>query len=220
METSLRTLLQRLLEQAQAGSPLEWLALAAGLGYAVLAVRRDRRAWVFGAVSSALLAWLAAGARLPLQAALQTAYVAMAVYGFRTWTRGSDAADAGRVRIGRWPPWRNATALVAVGLGTLALAPLLARHADAAWPGLDAAVTLGSLLATWMTARALLDNWTWWIVVDAASVVLYASQGLVFVALLYLVYMVIAVIGLLDWSRRLRDAERAPGRDAERAPPR
>ena len=64
----------------------------------------------------------------------------------------------------------------------------------------------GSLIATWMTARALLDNWVWWIVVDAASLVLYASQGLVFVALLYLIYMIIAVIGLRDWSRRLRAA--------------
>ena len=70
MVASSQALLHRLLEQAQASSPLEWLALAAGLGYAVLAVRRDRRAWIFGALSSALLAWLAAGARLPLQAAL------------------------------------------------------------------------------------------------------------------------------------------------------
>ncbi len=211
METSLQASLQRLSEQAQASSPLEWLALAAGLGYAVLAVRRDRRAWIFGAVSSAVLAWLAAGARLPLQAALQTAYVAMAVYGFRTWTREADAADAGRVRIQRWPLRRNVAALIAVALGTLALAPLLARLTDAAWPTLDAAVTLGSLLATWMTARALLDNWVWWIVVDAASLVLYASQGLVFVALLYLVYMVIAVIGLRDWTRRSRGAPDSAG---------
>ncbi|MFN5012152.1 MAG: nicotinamide riboside transporter PnuC, partial [Gammaproteobacteria bacterium] len=85
-------------------------------------------------------------------------------------------------------------------------AAVAARLTDAAWPTLDAAVTLGSLLATGLTARALLDNWVWWIVVDAASLVLYASQGLVFVALLYLVYMVIAVIGLRDWGRRLRDA--------------
>ncbi|MFM7707914.1 MAG: nicotinamide mononucleotide transporter, partial [Gammaproteobacteria bacterium] len=107
METSLQALLWSLSRQAQASSPLEWLALATGLGYAVLAVRRDRRAWVFGAVSSALLAWLAAGARLPLQAALQAVYVAFAVYGFRTWTREADATDAGRVRVLRWPPWRN-----------------------------------------------------------------------------------------------------------------
>lgn len=196
------TLLESLLAQARASSPLEWLALASGLGYALLAVRRDRRAWVFGAVSSALLAWIAAGARLPLQAALQAAYVAMAVYGFRTWTREADAADAGRVRVTRWPLRRNALALACVALGTLAVAPLLAAHTDAAWPRLDAAVTLGSLLATWMTARALIDNWVWWLVVDAASLVLYASQGLVFVALLYLVYFVIALVGLRDWSRR------------------
>lgn len=195
-------LLDSMLAQARASSPLEWFALASGLGYALLAVRRDRRAWVFGALSSALLAWIAAGARLPLQAALQAVYVAMAVYGFRTWTREGDASDAGRVRVARWPLRLNLLAVCGVALGTSAVAPLLAAHTDAAWPLLDAAVTLGSLLATWMTARALIDNWAWWLVVDAASLVLYASQGLVFVALLYLVYFIIAIVGLRDWSRR------------------
>lgn len=208
----MESLAATLLQQARSSSPLEWLALASGLGYALLAVRRDRRAWIFGAVSSALLAWIAAGARLPLQAALQAAYVGMAIYGFRTWTREADAADAGRVRVARWPLHRNALALLAIGLGTAVVAPLLAGHTDAAWPTLDAAVTLGSLLATWMTARALIDNWGWWLVVDSASLVLYASQGLVFVSMLYAVYFVIAVIGLIDWSRQA-------GAAAARKPP-
>ena len=36
---------------------------------------------------------------------------------------------------------------------------------------------------------------------------------------LVVVMFVIAVVGLRDWSRRLRDTERAPGRDAERTAP-
>lgn len=87
--------LQQVIAQLRASSPIESLALLSGFGYALLAVQRDRRAWVFGAVSSALLAWLAAGARLPLQAALQSLYVVMAVYGYLNWSRGAGRAIVG-----------------------------------------------------------------------------------------------------------------------------
>jgi nicotinamide mononucleotide transporter len=207
--------LQQAVAQLSASSPLELLALLAGLGYAVLAVRRDRRAWVFGAASSGLLAWLAAGARLPLQAVLQSLYVLMAVYGFRNWSRQADAQDA-RVRIGRWPLRRHLVALTVILLGTLVLAPLLARWTDAAWPKIDAAVTLGSLFATWLTARALFENWHWWVVVNIASAVLYLSQGLALVSVLYVVYLVIAILGLREWSRQLAAARQ--GAAAAREP--
>jgi nicotinamide mononucleotide transporter len=191
---------QQVIVQLRASSPLEVLALISGFGYALLAVRRDRRAWVFGAVSSASLAWLAAGARLPLQAALQSLYVVLAVYGYRNWSRGSGQGDT-RVTIGRWPARHHVWALLAIVLGTLALAPLLARWTDGAWPRLDAAVTLGSLLATWLTARAIFENWHYWLIVDAASFVLYFSQGLALVSVLFAVYFTIAFIGLRRWSR-------------------
>ena len=192
--------LQQAIAQLRASSPTESLALLSGFAYAVLAVRRDRRAWIFGAVSSALLAWLAAGARLPLQAALQSLYVVMAVYGYRNWSRGSGQGDR-RVTIGRWPMRHHAWALLSIVLGTLALAPLLARCTDAAWPHLDAAVTLGSLLATWLTARAIFENWHYWLIVNAASFALYLSQGLALVSVLYVVYFTIALVGLRRWSR-------------------
>jgi len=192
--------LQQVIAQLRASSPTDSLALLSGFGYAVLAVRRDRRAWIFGAVSSALLAWLAAGARLPLQAALQSLYVVMAVYGYRNWSRGSGQGDT-RVSIGRWTARHHAWALLAIAVGTLALGPLLAHWTDAAWPSLDAAVTLGSLLATWLTARAIFENWHYWLIVNAASFALYLSQGLALVSVLYVVYFTIALIGLRRWSR-------------------
>jgi hypothetical protein len=45
-----------------------------GLVYAILAVRRSRWCWVAGGASAAILIWLSAQARLPMQAALQAYY--------------------------------------------------------------------------------------------------------------------------------------------------
>lgn len=185
--------------------PLEIAAVITGVIYALLAVRRNRWAWAFGAVSSLCLVWLAAGARLPLQAVLQGVYVAMAAYGFWHWSRSSGASEP--VRIVRWA-WRShALALALVVVATFVLAPLLAAYTSAASPWLDALVMGLSLLATFMTARAVLENWLYWLVVDAVSFVLYGRQGLKFVALLYAIYFFIALVGLLQWRWQYRQAK-------------
>jgi nicotinamide mononucleotide transporter len=87
---------------------------------------------------------------------------------------------------------------------TLLVAPTLGRLTGAAWPYLDTLVTGLSLLATWLTARAVLENWLYWFVVNLLSMFLYGSQGLVFVSLLYVAYFVIAIAGWRSWRRALR----------------
>ncbi|MCC6170916.1 MAG: nicotinamide mononucleotide transporter [Gammaproteobacteria bacterium] len=196
---------ERIAEGLRASSPAELLAVLAGLVYGVLAVRQDRRCWLFGGLSSAILATLAARARLPMQALLQLVYVAMSVYGFRHWGRGVRAASAAMTMpIGVWPLRVHLAIGLGVAAGTWLLAPAVAAWSAAAWPRLDTATMLASLFATWMVARLRLENWLYWIVIDAVSLYLYAAQGLAFVALLYLVYLLIAVFGWFEWRARWR----------------
>ncbi|MFM7395943.1 MAG: nicotinamide riboside transporter PnuC [Gammaproteobacteria bacterium] len=180
---------------------IEYVAVAAGIGYALLAVRRIRWAWFFGGISSALLAWLAAQSALPLQSALQTVYVGMAVYGFMQWGSGTTTVGP---QIVRWS-WRaHLLALVSVALASLVLSPMFAEATGARWPRLDAAVTVASLLATWMTARSVIENWLYWFAVNAASIFLYGIQGLSLVAGLYAVYFIIAIFGWREWLAQYR----------------
>jgi nicotinamide mononucleotide transporter len=55
-----------------------------------------------------------------------------------------------------------------------------------------------------MTANRVLENWIYWIVVDAAAIFLYHSQGLALSALLYLVFTLMAVYGLIQWTKQYR----------------
>ena len=185
------------LDQLLATHWAEHVALVCGVVYAILAVKRIRWAWVFGAASSAVLVWLAAGAALPLQAVLQAVYVLMAVYGFWHWSKVAPGETVIAVTMWGWRrhlvAWLVIAALIWFG------APLLQQHTAAAWPHLDVVVTGLSLLATWMTARAILENWLYWLLVDALSFYMYSAQGLMFVAMLYSIYFVIAVVGLRSW---------------------
>lgn len=192
--------LAQLLADLRATSALEGAAVAAGLVYVVLAARRSRWCWLFGGLSSAGLAWLASRSALPMQAALHSFYVGMSVYGFHRWSAERDAG--GHVKVGWWPWPLHVIAWLAVCAATVVSAYWLARYTHAAQPMLDAACTYGSLLATWLVARARIENWLYWIVIDAALGVLFATQGLALVALLYFAYLVIAAVGFASWWRK------------------
>lgn len=193
--------IRSILKAAAASSPLEWVALLAGVAYALLAVRRNRWCWAFGAVSSTILAWLAFHGRLPMQSALQVCYVAMAFWGFWQWSRGGDG-DA--LAISTWPLRVHVLAVSVIVALALALAPLVAELTSAAWPKIDTVTMLASLLATSMVAIAKLENWLYWIIIDAVSVFLYGAQQLWLPALLYLLYLGIAISGYMAWRRSWR----------------
>jgi nicotinamide mononucleotide transporter len=92
-------------------SPLEAASVILGIAYSVLAVRRSRWCWVCGGSSSAILVFLAARARLPMQSALQVYYVAMSVYGFRSWVRHEKEADS---IVTTWPIRAHLAAWIAI----------------------------------------------------------------------------------------------------------
>ena len=174
-----------------------------GVGYAVLAARRNRLCWISGAVSSACAA-LAAGLRwLPMQSALQVFFVGMSVYGWVSWTRSS---ASGELAVGVWPPrWHLGMAFVLVAL-TFVSARLLASETDAAWPLLDSLTTWFSLFATWLAARGKVENWLYWIVIDGVLVYLFYVQDLPFLALLNVLFIGIAAAGFFSWRRRMNDS--------------
>ena len=187
---------ESLLADLRATTVLELGAVLTGLVYIVLIVRRQRLGWIAGAISSSIYVWLAASARLPMQSALQGYYVVMAVYGWISWTRNQQQEQG---RIFHWGIRRNLIAIAVIMIAALASARLLATETQAAWPVLDSLSTAISLLATWMVARSVLENWLYWIVADFIMVFLFTRQGHPFTALLFIVYLVMASLGFRQW---------------------
>lgn len=185
----------------KATSALEAISVALGLAYLLLVVWRSRWGWVAGGISSAILCYLAIKARLPMQAALQVYYVGMSVYGFWHWTK---QADEKSVTISTWPLKYHIAACVGILAASLVSARFLAAETQAAWPFLDSFTTWGSLFTTWLVARAKLENWMYWLVVDSAMAYLFAKQGLYFVALLSVIYLGIVIGGFFKWLRLYR----------------
>jgi len=180
---------------------LNALALVTGVAYAVLAARRNRLCWIAGGVCSACAAVLAALSRLPMQAILQVIYVGMALYGWWSWVRST---RDGELNVGTWPVSRHLLAGIALAAVSLGNAYWLRQGDVSAWPLLDSLSLWFSLLATWLAARARIENWLYWIVLNALAVFLFHEQDAWGMAVLSALLVFIAVAGFVAWRRRLQ----------------
>jgi nicotinamide mononucleotide transporter len=130
---------------------------------------------------------------------LQFSYVIAAIYG---WWRWKPAAAQQQIRM--WLPRGHLIAIAASLLVSYGLAQLLEREGYSAWPLLDSLTACLGLFATWMVARVYLENWIYWIFIDAVSLYLCLAQGLVVTAMLFALYLIIAAAGLVSWWRTYR----------------
>jgi nicotinamide mononucleotide transporter len=179
----------------------EFIAVALGLVYVLLILWRNRWGWVAGALSSSIYVVLMARARLPMQSLLQMYYVGMSVYGWFSWKRNAEQEEG---RIHHWPlRWHLLVALVILVASVLS-ARLLAAETHAAWPVLDSLTTWTSLVATWLLARSVLENWYYWIFADTIMVGLFIRQELRYTAALFVAYIIVSAFGLRGWRRRYR----------------
>ncbi|MFU8817847.1 MAG: nicotinamide riboside transporter PnuC [Pseudomonadales bacterium] len=183
--------------------PWETIAVVLSVAYLLLAARARIECWYAAAASVLIYFFILLDVRLYMEAGLQVFYLAMAGYGFSHWRRGGETAGAA-ARIITWRWSAHAAALSGIAAASLISGWLLHRYTDAAYPYLDAFTTCGALVATVMVARKVLENWLYWVVIDAAAIFLFLARDLEQTAALFALYTVLAAYGFFDWQRRWR----------------
>jgi len=175
----------------------EAIAVVLAITYLVLAIRQNIWCWAAAAVSTLIYLFIMFKAQLYMESVLQLFYLAMAAYGWYQWRK--HGADGNELKVNTWPIRYHVFAIVTVLLLVFVSGHLLTEYSDAALPHLDSLTTWGAIVATFMVARKILENWVYWFVIDAVSVGLYLNRGLFLTALLFVVYLVLIVVGYRSW---------------------
>lgn len=183
----------------------QWLEAAAtvlGIAMVVCNIRVIHWGWPLAFSSSALSFFVMWQGKLYANAWLQVFFAAMALWGWAQWLRGR-RDDGSALQVAHLGPKGRLAAAAAWALLWPVTAWLLARFTDSTVPWWDAFATAGSIVGTVVLARKFIENWLIWIVVNVASVGLFASQGLWWFVGLYSVFIVMAVVGWRAWRQRL-----------------
>jgi nicotinamide mononucleotide transporter len=185
-----------ILEWLQMSSWLELTAMVLAVMYLVLAIMEKRACWYAALASTALYTVIFWDVSLLMESALQIYYMVMAVYGWWYWHNDNASAP-----VVRWRLSQHLWGILAITMATFVSGWLLSRYTSAVLPYLDAFTTWASVLATVMVARKVLENWLYWIVIDIASIYLYMSRDLNVTAVLFVIYVVLAIVGYRQWMR-------------------
>jgi nicotinamide mononucleotide transporter len=204
----IRELVAQLIRAWHSTSWVELVAAALAVLYLLLAIRQRIGCWAAAFVSSCLYVWVMFGARLYMESLLNAFYAAMAIYGYRQWTRGAADFAGGRLAVSRWSAARNALGLLAVVGMSLVTSFFLRRFTPAAWPFVDSMTAWASVFATFLVARKVYENWHWWLVIDSLSLWLYFNRGLYVTMLLFAMYLLLIAVGMREWRRDVRPAAR------------
>lgn len=181
-----------------------WEVVAAllGIGYVILAARESQWCWPLAFVSTLIYTVLFWEGQLPMQALLNVYYMGMAVYGYLLWRHHANSEND--LPISRWP-WPKQLLFLATGaILTLVTASYLDANNASQSPYLDAGVTVFSVLNTFLMARKIIQNWLYWIAIDGAAIVLYAQTGYYATIVMFSLYLVLALIGYLNWQKLYR----------------
>lgn len=182
-------------------SYLEFVASIVSLVGVTLGITGKRITWPWWALSSLLYGIFFLQYDLYASAALQIIFIIAAILGWYGWE--PTGAKPG--------PLTNKNRIVIVAsifLATLALAPVL-KSLGAASTYVDAILFFGSFAAQMLMVYEKYESWLIWLIVDAGYVALYASQGLLFTTLLYVVFTVLAALGWSKWYAAHRSAIRS-----------
>ena len=154
--------------------------------------------WWIGLIGIVAYGFLFYRVQLYAEVGIQVFYFASSIQGIYVWLRGG--RDGQQRPVSTVPRSVVMATAVAVPIAVLVLQAVLIRMRGAA-PFWDALTTVLSLAAQLYLIGRYTQSWYLWITVDLIYVPLYASRGLYLTALLYAVFLLMSVHGLLTFRK-------------------
>ncbi|MBR7745447.1 nicotinamide riboside transporter PnuC [Undibacterium baiyunense] len=178
-------------------TPLELCSFVLAIITVVLNIKQIHWAWLFSILSSALYGLVFFDAKLYGDSGLQVVFILVSVWGWYQWLRHGENQES--LAVTRMQTSQRVLAMFAWIVIFVVLYLLLKLATDTDVAIADGFLTAGSLLGQLLLSRKKLENWYVWIVVDVMYVGLYLYKGLMLTALLYAIFVILAIAGARAW---------------------
>jgi nicotinamide mononucleotide transporter len=184
--------------------PVEFLGTATSLWSVWITQRRNVLALPIGIVSVALMGWFFLSIGLVGQTLLHWVYyLPVQFWAWHEWTRGGE--NDGELTVTRLTGRTRMLGVATLVASTWLVGWLL----DAGWHSAlyvywDASIVAASVLAMLLLSRKKVESWWLWIgPVNVSAIGLYVVTGAYMFAALYVLFLVMAFVGLVRWNKAL-----------------
>jgi len=185
-------------------SPLEYIAVVAGIASVWFSRRENILVYPVGLINTVIYIYLSFKYHLLGEAVVNLFYTVMSIYGWWLWAR-IDQRQRPVLHIEHSSLRGIGAQLLFFSLifgASYASLTYLKQYFEGAIPLPDAFATAAAFTGMWLMARKKVESWWWWIVTNIAAIPLYFVKGLVATSFYYIVLLVMAIMGLITWSRK------------------
>lgn len=135
-------------------------------------------------------------------AILQIFFILSSIFGWYNWHANIEKnSDALVIRnLSKSQIVITIIAIMAIGL---IVGFVLKNFTNADYAYYDSILLSASIITTLLSAKAYIENWYFWLFINSAYIVLYIYKEAHLTAILYLILIVLAIIGLRDWRKSL-----------------
>jgi nicotinamide mononucleotide transporter len=181
-------------------SVIEIVAVTFSLACVWLAVKKNFLNWPIGIIGTAAYFILFYKERLYADMLLQLVFIGQGIYGWYNWIHKKQNSD--ELEVSYLNNKQRAIYSILLILTAGAWSYVLVNYTDASTAYVDAFVATTSLIANWLMAKKYVENWVLWILADIIYIGLFLYKDLYLSSGIYLVFLILAIKGLIDWSKK------------------
>lgn len=185
---------------------IEIIGTLSGFVYLYFEIKQSKWLWPVGLFSALMYIYVFFVAKFYADMGLQFYYVFISIYGWIYWSRSSSQNKV-ELTVSSLKMPLFFKLLLASFVIYIAISFILVNYTDSPLPYWDSFTTALSIVATWMLARKILEQWLVWVLVDAVSMGLYLYKQLYPTAILFAVFTVLALYGYFQWKKDMIKTE-------------
>ena len=186
---------------------IEVIGAVAGIIYVFLEIRVSVWLWFVGIITSSMYMWVFFNDKVYANMSLQGYYIIISIFGLVWWLKGmrgkNEEETTEKLQITNLKLKTGVILAIIFVVLFAALCATLKYLTDSPVPVWDSFIASLSVIATWMLARKILQQWLLWIVANVAAVVLYIKIGLYPTAILYAIYLIMSFVGFKAWKQTM-----------------
>lgn len=199
----------RLVSDIQHSSWWEWVAVLAGIASVWFSKKENILVYPVGLVNTIIYIWLSFKGDLLGEASVNLYYTIMSIYGWILWSR-RDTRHQPVVHVTfsdkKWWLYQLAFFAAFYTIVFLLLTYLKKDFAAGAIPWADAFASATAFTGMWLMTKKKVESWYWWIVTNIASIPLYYVKEYALTSVYYLILLVMAIFGLLEWMKKAKQS--------------
>jgi nicotinamide mononucleotide transporter len=185
---------------------LEYIGVITGIASVWFSRNENILVYPVGLISTIIYIYISVKGNLLGEASVNIYYTIMSFYGWVIWSKKDNTNHHLTViTVSDKKEWMKAILFFLAFYVVIFTVLTIAKKAfPAAIPWADAFASASAYTGMWLMAKKKLENWHWWLITDFASIPLYFVKGYVFTSFQFLVFLVLAAMGLIEWKKRVK----------------